>query len=312
MNSGKNPLSRSHFNMEKSSHKKMEKETPEDISLGNLLRKSREELHIALDEVVATTRIQRHYLEAIENEEWSKLPSQVFVKGFLRSYADFLGLDKETVIHHYLRTSSFEKTTPEALKKIRPQLARPYLIIIIPVLVFAFIVALIYLNKSNTSITDKAFQYLGTQSPGEQMEGIAKKEDNNQQNEREKETLLLEDKIVVDEGTKTTLKSKPVDDTIVLKDSTIPMKREEEEKPLLPRFILTANVKSRTWIAISIDERSVKEYLFQPGQTPRWTAEKSFNILIGNAAGIEFFLNGKEIGNLGPQGQVVRIKLPEG
>jgi hypothetical protein len=279
--------------MEKPSLKKKEKEIPEDISLGIFLKKSREERHIELDEVVEATRIRRHNLEAIENEEWSKLPSQVFIKGFLKSYA---------VIHHYLRTSSFEKTTPEALKKIRPQLIRPYLIIIIPVLVLALIVALIYLNKRNISVTDKAFQYFGTQSPGEKMEGIVEKEDNKEQDEREKETLLLEDKIVVDEV---------VDDTIVLEDSTIPMKREEE-KPLLPRFILTANVKSRTWIAICIDDTPVKEYLFQPGQTPRWTAEKGFNILVGNAGGIEFSLNGKEIGNLGPQGQVVRIKLPEG
>lgn len=298
--------------MEKPSLKKKEKEIPEDISLGIFLKKSREERHIELDEVVEATRIRRHNLEAIENEEWSKLPSQVFIKGFLKSYAEFLGLDKETVIHHYLRTSSFEKTTPEALKKIRPQLIRPYLIIIIPVLVLALIVALIYLNKRNISVTDKAFQYFGTQSPGEKMEGIVEKEDNKEQDEREKETLLLEDKIVVDEVNKTTLKSKPVDDTIVLEDSTIPVKREEEKKPLLPRLILTANVKSRTWIAISIDDTSVKEYLFQPGQTPQWTAEKGFNILVGNAGGIEFSLNGKEIGNLGAKGQVVRITLPEG
>jgi len=298
--------------MEKPSLKKTEKEIPEDISLGVFLKKSREERHIELDDVAEATRIRRHNLEAIENDEWNKLPSQVFIKGFLKSYAEFLGLDKETVIHHYLRTSSFEKTTPEALKKTRLQSGRPYLIIIVPVLALAFIVALIYLNKRNISITDKVFQYLGTQSLGKKTEGIAEKEDTNQQDEREKEILLLEDEVVVEEVNKTTLKSKPIDDTIVLEDSTIPMKREEEKKPLLPRLILTANVKSRTWIAISIDDTSVKEYIFQSGQTPRWTAEKGFNILVGNAAGIEFSLNGKGVGNLGAQGQVVRIKLPEG
>ena len=298
--------------MEKPSVKKKEKEVPEDISLGIYLRKSREERHIGLDEVAEATRIRRHNLEAIENDEWSKLPSQVFIKGFLKSYAEFLGLNKETVIHHYLRTSSFEKTTPEALKKTRLQSGRPYLIIVVSALALAFIVALIYLNKRNISITDKAFQHLGTQSLGEKMEGIAEKEDNNQQDEREKEILLLEDEVVVEEVNKTTLKSKPIDDTIVLEDSTIPMKREEEKKSLLPRLILTANVKSRTWISISIDDTSVNEYLFQPGQTPRWTAEKGFNILVGNAAGIEFSLNGKEVGNLGAQGQVVRVLLPEG
>ena len=298
--------------MEKPSLKKKEKEMPEDISLGIFLKKSREERHIELDEVAEATRIRRHNLEAIENDEWNKLPPQVFIKGFLKSYAEFLGLDKETVIHHYLRTSSFEKTTPEALKKIRLLSGRQYLIIVVPVLALAFIVALIYLNKRNISITDKTFQYLGTQSLGEKMEAIAEKEDNKEQDKREKEILLLEDEVVVEKVDKNTLKSKPIDDTIVFEDSTIPMKREEEKKPLLPRLILTANVKSRTWIAISIDDTSVKEYLFQPGQTPRWTAEKGFNILVGNAAGIEFSLNGKEVGNLGAQGQVVRIKLPEG
>jgi len=297
--------------MEKPSHKKKEKEMPEDISLGIFLKKAREERHIELDEVVEATRIRRHNLEAIENEEWSKLPSQVFIKGFLKSYAEFLGLDKETVIHHYLRSQSFEKTTTETIKKTRQPSGRPYFIIVIPVLVLAFIVALIYLNKRNISITDKAFQYFGTQSPGEKMGGIAEKEDGKEQEKREKKMLLLENEAMVEEVNKTTLKSKPVDDTGVIEESTIPMKREEK-KLLSPRFILTANVKSPTWIAISIDDMPVKEYLFQPGQSPRWTAEKGFNILVGNAAGIEFFFNGKEVGNLGAQGQVIRITLPEG
>jgi len=297
--------------MEKPSHKKKEKEMPEDISLGIFLKKAREERHIELDEVVEATRIRRHNLEAIENEEWSKLPSQVFIKGFLKSYAEFLGLDKETVIHHYLRSQSFEKTTTETIKKTRQPFGRPYFSIVIPVLVLAFIVALIYLNKRNISITDKAFQYFGTQSPGEKMGGLAEKEDGKEQEKREKKMLLLENEAMVEEVNKTTLKSKPVDDTGVIEESTIPMKREEK-KLLSPRFILTANVKSPTWIAISIDDMPVKEYLFQPGQSPRWTAEKGFNILVGNAAGIEFFFNGKEVGNLGAQGQVIRITLPEG
>ncbi|MCD6264420.1 MAG: helix-turn-helix domain-containing protein [Deltaproteobacteria bacterium] len=297
--------------MEKPSHKKKEKEMPEDISLGIFLKKAREERHIELDEVVEATRIRRHNLEAIENEEWSKLPSQVFIKGFLKSYAEFLGLDKETVIHHYLRSQSFEKTTTETIKKTRQPSGRPYFSIVIPVLVLAFIVALIYLNKRNISITDKAFQYFGTQSPGEKMGGLAEKEDGKEQEKREKKMLLLENEAMVEEVNKTTLKSKPVDDTGVIEESTIPMKREEK-KLLSPRFILTANVKSPTWIAISIDDMPVKEYLFQPGQSPRWTAEKGFNILVGNAAGIEFFFNGKEVGNLGAQGQVIRITLPEG
>jgi len=301
--------------MEESSHKKKEKETIEDISLGSLLEKTREERHIELDEVVEATRIRRHNLEAIESEEWSKLPPQVFVKGFLRSYAEFLGLDKETVMHHYRKTSSFQKSKPEALKKTRPQTGRQYFIIIISVLALALIVALIYPNGSNISIIDKFFQFMGTQNPVGRNKDIVKKDDraekgeNKDQVDREMDTLRLENEIVIDDVNKTALESKLLNDTIVLDEPTTPIIKNAE-KALSPRFTLTANVKSPTWIAIRIDESSVKEYLFQPGHTPRWTADKGFNVLIGNAGGIEFFLNGKEIDNLGAEGQVVRIKLP--
>jgi len=298
--------------MGKPSVKKKEKEIPEDSSLGIFLKKSREECHVELDDIAEATRIRRYYLEAIENDEWDKLPSKVFIKGFLKSYAEFLGLDKEAVIHHYLRASSIETTEPGAVKKIRSRSVKPYLIMIVSVLALVFIIAVIYLNERNISITNKAFQHLRTQSLEKKFEGIAEKEDTNQKDEREREVLLLEDEGAGDEVTKITLKSKPVGDTKVLEDLTTPMKSEEEKKPLLPKLILTANVKSQTWVAISIDERLVKEYLFQPGQTPQWTADKGFNILIGNAAGIEFSLNGKKVRNLGTQGQVVRIRLPEG
>ena len=56
----------------------------------------------------------------------------------------------------------------------------------------------------------------------------------------------------------------------------------------------------------------MKEYLFQPGDTITWTAQEGFDILVGNAGGIDFSLNGTEIGTLGVEGKVVRVKLPKG
>ncbi len=110
---------------------------------------------------------------------------------------------------------------------------------------------------------------------------------------------------------KTASKPESLEDTLVPEESAI-LEEAKEEQPLSPQLMLTANITSQTWIAIYIDEEPVKEYLFQPGQTVRWTAHKGFDILVGNAGGIEFFLNGKEVGYLGPEGKVVRVKLPEG
>jgi hypothetical protein len=76
-------------------------------------------------------------------------------------------------------------------------------------------------------------------------------------------------------------------------------------------LVLRGTVKARTWMKIHVDDQEPKEYIFEPGSVPQWKAKKGFNVLVGNAAGIEFSFNGKEIGNLGKFGQVVRLRLPE-
>jgi len=284
---------------------------PEDTSLGSLLRRSREGRHIDLDEAASVTRIRRHYLEALENEEWRKLPSQVFVKGFLRSYAELLGLDTEMVRRLYLKTCPSQKYEPHVLKEVRPPSGRWHLTIIIPVLALALVVATIYLKRSNISIFGKAFQYLETQSIVERKGDAVQEQVDRGLEDTKKEAVLLKDEGLAEKEEKPASRPESGEDTIILEESFIPGETKAE-KPLSPQFILTARVTSQTWIAIYIDEEPVKEYLFQPGETVRWTADKGFDILVGNAGGIEFLLNGKEVGYLGPEGRVVRVKLPEG
>ena len=58
---------------------------------------------IDMTEVEARTKIRAKYLRAIENEEWDLLPGPVYVKSFLRTYGDFLGLDSRMLIDEYKR-----------------------------------------------------------------------------------------------------------------------------------------------------------------------------------------------------------------
>lgn len=72
--------------------------------VGTILRTARERRQIELSEVEATTRIRQRYLRAIENEEWDVLPGPVYARGFVRTYASFLGLDGERLAADYRRT----------------------------------------------------------------------------------------------------------------------------------------------------------------------------------------------------------------
>lgn len=70
-------------------------------TLGTYLREAREARGLDLREAAQQTRISINYLRAIENEEFSRLPGEVFVRGFLKNYAKFLGLPEEDVIRRY-------------------------------------------------------------------------------------------------------------------------------------------------------------------------------------------------------------------
>ncbi|RIK42489.1 MAG: hypothetical protein DCC57_18325 [Chloroflexi bacterium] len=67
-------------------------------SLGAMLRERREAMGVTLAEVEVATRIRQKYLSALEADEWHLLPGEVVGRGFLRNYADYLGLEPNEVM----------------------------------------------------------------------------------------------------------------------------------------------------------------------------------------------------------------------
>lgn len=69
--------------------------------IGVTLREARMRAGIDIAEVESRTKIRAKYLRALENEEWSLLPGSTFVKSFLRTYAETLGLDAKLLVEEY-------------------------------------------------------------------------------------------------------------------------------------------------------------------------------------------------------------------
>jgi cytoskeleton protein RodZ len=69
--------------------------------IGATLREARMRARIDVSEIEAQTKIRAKYLRALENEEWSLLPGPTFVKSFLRTYAQALGLDGKALVEEY-------------------------------------------------------------------------------------------------------------------------------------------------------------------------------------------------------------------
>src|SRR4051794_1241226 len=80
--------------------------------IGSTLRETRIRKKIDITTVEEATKIRAKYLRALENEEWSVLPGPTYVKTFLRTYAEFLGLDAHLLVDEY--AARFEE--PEELE----------------------------------------------------------------------------------------------------------------------------------------------------------------------------------------------------
>src|ERR671935_251987 len=71
------------------------------FEIGNSLREARLRQGLEFPEIEQGTKIRAKYLRALEDEQFEVLPAQTYVKGFLRSYAEFLGLDGQLYVDEY-------------------------------------------------------------------------------------------------------------------------------------------------------------------------------------------------------------------
>jgi hypothetical protein len=89
------------------------------FEIGNSLREARVRQQLELGEVELATKIRARYLRALEEESFDALPAQTYVKGFLRTYADYLGLDGQLYVDEF--NSRFGAESDEPREPVVPR-----------------------------------------------------------------------------------------------------------------------------------------------------------------------------------------------
>jgi cytoskeleton protein RodZ len=100
-------------------------------TFGERLRREREMRGVGLEEISAATRISTRNLEALENEQWDRLPGGIFNRGFIRAVAHYLGLDEESILAEYsAATNDKPQVATWATETVpSPPRARPALVV---------------------------------------------------------------------------------------------------------------------------------------------------------------------------------------
>lgn len=121
--------------------------------VGETLRGAREEMGLSYQDVEESIKIRAVYLRAIEEERFEELPGAAYTKGFMRTYAKFLGLDGDAVIAAYLSMAAVlpEEPAPSAPRRLqgaRPAFRRTALLATAAVAVIIVIVLSFYFNPA--------------------------------------------------------------------------------------------------------------------------------------------------------------------
>lgn len=85
-------------------------------TVGQILKEERERKFYKLEEIEKVTKIRKELLQALEADDYSKLPPPTFTQGFIKNYGKFLGLDSEKLLAVFRREFSDRKNPPRIME----------------------------------------------------------------------------------------------------------------------------------------------------------------------------------------------------
>lgn len=237
------------------------------LSFGRYLKAARLEKEIDLENVAAETKIGMYYLLLIEKEDHDRLPADVFVKGFLRAYAQAIEADGDEVVKRYLESRrAFQETADfDADLRRSDQAYWPRLFLALGALFGIIVLSVIVISL------------VYNRPSGDNSE------------------LQVPDKLHRD---------------ISPKNLQVPNLAVEKREQTAEKLLLKIVGVDKTWLKIVTDGQSAREYSLKSGDLLELEASSGYNLLIGNAAGVQITLNGKPVKILGKSGKVVTLQLP--
>lgn len=271
--------------------------------LGWQLRERRELLGLTLADIERFTHIKRPFLEALENGQFSQLPSSVQGRGMLNNYAAFLSLDESSVMSTYAAALEAQRQERLPPRKPEPVISGGIRINIPPRLKKYFNPDLIF-----GSLVILAMFFFLLWSAVQVFTG--------------QNADLTPTAPSISEVLQASPTPIPEADLTLTAQVTAPAETAlpGAEMPPAPTAVATRDTAplqvyvvalARAYLQVSVDGKVVFDGRVVPGGAYTYSAQKSIELLTGSAAAIEVYFNQKFQGRLGEVGQVVKLTFTE-
>lgn len=286
------------------------------ITVGEVLKSKREKLRISLEKASSDTKIQKRFLQYIEKDTFTPFQSEVFLTGFIKIYAKYLGLDIKKVLALYRRTNPVivEKdiqTTPQQVMKkkivITPKTVVIILVSLFTLLIAAYITSQIYkfqtppkleiMEPAKESTVEKAEIIVKGKVEKEatvEINDVAVKTDEN--GHFEKEITLVEGSNLI------SIKAKKNNNNILESVETLtvkyePKKEQQEEAQEVQEKVnkITLEIfETPVWIKLDIDNVNVVAQVLEPTKK-EFEIKNKLHIISGRVSNTKIFFNEKEL-----------------
>lgn len=245
--------------------------------IGEYLGEQRQEQAVTLEEVAVKTYIPLRLLQALEGGQIDRLPEPVFIQGFIRRYADTLGLNGTDLAKTFV-------TEPTPVTSVLPELEP--------------IAAAPPAQKVRTALSRDPVDR--SSLPVMALGGVA--------------VLLLGlGAVSLFNKFKPAAPSNPITATATpsSQPKATPTPAAAKPSPVTEPVQVAVEAVEDAWVWIDADGKSSFEGMLKQGEKKTWTAQKSLKLGSGNAGGVKFSYNQGEPKSLGARGATTEITFPQ-
>ena len=288
--------------------------------MGSTFRAEREKRGLTIKDIERETSIRAKYLEALEQGKYDVLPSEVYVKGFIRNYADFLHLDAEKLVQEYREEIHGEDVEPIAQaapattsmvnehapfssgsdfhERVEKSNKGRIVFMMVAAVVIAFVGSIYYFFGDDPSSPKP--QQTAQQSAAQKPQ--PPRQTSQQAPQQTQPTAPVQ-------NTQTPKQNQPQQATP--QPASVPAIGNTASASA-GQADVTAQFTGRCWVQALADGKVIYEGMAEANQTLRWTGKKEVIVTAGNAGVIDVTYNGQRIGKLGKEGAVVEKKFSNG
>lgn len=301
-------------------------------SIGEQLRQAREAKGLSVHDVEQATHIRRAFLLAIEEGRLEELPEPIYARGFVRQYARLVGLDPEPLLEAFGRAiGPREVPVPTMLDEPLWQSARSGVRGLVTALVVALVLLVAgwlvynyaYLHQTPWPLNQLDLRVLGLGAPAPTptatMAPAAAPQPAPTETPLPTATPVPATPAATAlPATSTPTLRAPVTTTPAVGTPTVGTPEAtrsttatvpaSEGLPTEEGFAVRLVATGYTWVGVTVDDEQVFAGNLDAGDERSWTVENVFEITIGNAAAASIEVNGRPVGPLGGQGQVVTLR----